>query len=107
MDGNLYALRQHEREIDNQERKEEFIEKRAGEIGDKLRQQKFVKINGDAHLYHVDDFIEDDVFNTGPICALLSGNSEQLEQELTEKFDVWCKELAEKDIDNDEPYFEG
>lgn len=103
MDGNLAALRQHERDIDNQERKEEFIGARADEIGAKLRQQQLVKINGDKHLYHIDDFIADDVFNTGPVCSLLSGNSEQLEQELTEKFGAWCHELAEKDIDNEEP----
>jgi len=102
-DGNLYALRKHEEEIDKQERFEDFVEARAEEIGAKLRKQEHVKINGDKHLYHIDEFIADDVFNTDAVCSLLSGNPVQLVNELNEKFDNWCKELATTDINNEEP----
>ena len=80
--------------------RDEAIEQRAEEIGEQLREQHHVKINGDSHPYHIDNFIAEDVFNTGPVCAMLSGNAESLQDELIEKFNEWCIELATKDIDN-------
>jgi hypothetical protein len=106
IDGNTAALNAHQKEIDAAELRQERIDIRAEQIAGKLREQKMVRINGDTHLYHIDEFIADDVFNTGPVCALLAGNADSLMEELTEKFDAWCSELAEKDIDNMEPDYE-
>ena len=103
-DGNLYALRQYENNIDAQERKEEFIEKRAVEISEELRAQKLVKINGDVHLYHVEQFMDDCEIehDTGEFCAILTVDADGYEQGLDERFWLWCVELAESDIDNEE-----
>ena len=108
-DGNLAALRAYERDIDNQERKEEFIEKLAVEISDDIRAQKLVKINGDAHLYHIEKFMDDCEIehDTGEFCAILTVDADGYEEGLDERFWLWCVDLAEKDIDNEEPYFEG
>ena len=102
MDGNTYALNKHLAEIEALELYQESIEIMAEEIGIELLGQHLVKINGDAHLYHIDDFIADDVFNTGSICSFLLTSSRDLHDELTEKFEAWCEELATKDIDNEE-----
>jgi len=103
MDGNLYALNKHLAEIEAQETRQEAIEIRAEEIAAELLGQHIVKINGSNANYHIDDFISDDVLNTGSVCSFLNSNSDDLRDELNEKLNKWCEELATLDIDNEEP----
>ncbi len=96
-------LNNHLYQLDAEEARQEAIEDRAEEIAEQLKSQSLVKINGDSNLYHIDEFIGDDVFNTGSVCNILNEKPEQLMTELIEKFGEWCVELATKDIDNSEP----
>ncbi len=70
----------------------ERVEIKAEFVDKKLRDQTFLKVGNDMH--HIEDFVSGVYLPLSPFVSMLAGNSESFQQEMAEKYYLWCTKIA-------------
>lgn len=107
-DGNLYALRQHEKEQDNQDAYNEAIEEKAADIQTILLSNKEFK-SYEGNKFDLVDFYADFEVENDTLADFLNenqtyGTGQYLRNKMTEALEAYCAMLAKEEIDNEEPF---
>lgn len=102
----MMTLAQYEREQDNQQAREEAISDLSIDVAQVLKAGNIYqpgKSNGDFNqskdYWHMDDFIADVEIANHYMIALINGNCESMQEDMAEKFDNFCSDIAEQCID--------
>lgn len=94
-------LYQYEKELDANYDKELAIECKTQWVSKCIRGQHIVMAGNTS--YHMDDFLSDVQLNGDYMASMINGYPKAMEDDMTEKFEAFCKEIATELIDNEEP----
>ena len=112
LDGNLAALRQHERNEENAVAREEYIELKKDEVQEELlsvdqRYEKAFINDSKGNKIELSDFIADMEIDAGVFAEFMKecyiGQGSYFRNKMLKQLDKYCEDIATELVDNEEP----
>jgi hypothetical protein len=97
-DGNLYALRQHEKQQELNDMRNEAIEDKTIEVYERIIEGEIIYAG--KNNYSMDDFTADFDIDSTYFCMFLNSNDTSMKEHAIKKLNEFCAEIAEEMIDN-------